>query len=205
MAARRRDAVLMLVLRGETAWEVDERLHGRTDLPLAEAGRNATAAAAAGLLTEAEVIHHAPDEASAETACIVAAAAGGAARARPDEALSPADLGVLEGLSTAEFAERFSRRHRQWQDDPMTLSPPEGEHVAAAMTRLYAAAARLLRRARGGEVGLVLPPLCLGLLRCHLAGRPSRDAWAMATGRPRIERYLLPERAIGRLEEAAIS
>ncbi len=69
MASKRASIVLSLVQCGETAWDGEGRLHGSTDLPLSEAGREVVKDAATGLISARfNTIYHPPDEAATETA-----------------------------------------------------------------------------------------------------------------------------------------
>ena len=160
--------VLNVIRCGETTWNAEGRLHGRSDLPLSISGRTSVSADAASIEGgRTSTVYHPPDDAAAETAQIVARRVG--AKTKSVDELADPDLGVLEGMSEQAFAERFPKRYKQWQEDPLSLSPPEGEDVAEARARVLKAAARLLRRARNQEVGVVLHPLGLGFLRCWLA------------------------------------
>ena len=201
MALKRTSIVLCLIRGGETAWDGDGRVHGSTDLPLSDAGLDAVTADAARLKgVRFSTVHHPPDEAGGQTAELFARAAG--AKAKPVDELADPDLGLLEGLLRQDFAERYPKRYRQWQDDPLTLSPPEGEEIAEARARIFAALARVLRRSRSEEVAVVLHSLGLGLLRSWLADRPAGDLWAMLRGRDRVERYALTGEMIEWLEDA---
>ncbi len=194
--------VLNVIRCGETTWNAEGRLHGRSDLPLSISGRTSVSADAASIEGgRTGTVFHPPDDAAAETAQIVARRVG--AKTKSVDELADPDLGVLEGMSEQAFAERFPKRYKQWQEDPLSLSPPEGEDVAEARARVLKAAARLLRRARSQEVGVVLHPLGLGFLRCWLADRPPSEVWAMTRVRPRIERYLVSAGMIDRLLESA--
>lgn len=201
MATRRPCILLTLVRCGDTDWDTDRRVHGSTDLPLSDDGRSAFAAAAKAFPGRPDWIHHPPDEAAVDTARLLAEHCGGRGRETPE--LAEPDLGLLEGLTEAVFAERYPKRYKQWQNDPVTLSPPEGEDLADARVRVLAAVARILRRGKAEEVALVLHPLALGFVRCWLADRRSGDLWTLVRDRPRLERYVLTEPMIGWLEEAA--
>jgi len=188
--ARRQSTILTVIRAGETTWDAEGRLHGRSDLPLSIDGRTAVTEDVRTLAgRRIPTVCHPADDAATETAAIVAAQVG--ARARTVAELADADLGVLEGMSDQAFADRFPKRFKQWQEDPLSLSAPDGEDLADARARLFAAVARLLRRSRGGELAIVLHAIGLGLLRCWLAERPPTDLWAMVRGRPRIERYVM--------------
>jgi broad specificity phosphatase PhoE len=194
--------MLCLIQCGETSWERDDRVHGATDLPMSNGGRAAVQAAASQCaIARLGAIYHPPDEAATETARIFARALG--ARTRAVEELADPNLGLLEGLTDRVFAERFPRRYKQWKDDPLSLSPPEGEDLAAARLRILATLARLLKRSRSDEVGAVLHPLALGFVRCWLADRPVRELWSVLAGRPPVEQYALTGPMIRWLEDAS--
>jgi broad specificity phosphatase PhoE len=202
MAQKRKSILLTLVRCGETTWDAEDRLHGRSDLPLSIDGRASVIEQAAGLAGRSiGNVFHGPDDASLETAQLVAGVVK--ARTKSVDGLAAPDLGVLEGITTQDFAERFSKRHKQWQEDPLSLSPPEGEDLAHARARIFSAVARLIRRARADELALVLHALGLGLLRCWLAERPASDLWEMVRTRPPVERYLLSMDMAAGLDEVA--
>jgi len=194
--------VLTLIRCGENAWDADGRLHGRSDLPLSIAGRASVSSDVLALAgRRLATVYHPPDDAASETAAIVAKSVGARAKAAAD--LHEADLGVLEGMTAQVFADRFPKRYKQWQDDPLSLSPPDGEDLTDARARLFRTAGRLMRRSRGAEVAMVLHPLSVGFLRCWLADRPPTDVWSLVRDRPRIERYVVATKMIDWLVEAA--
>ncbi len=202
MASKRASIVLSLVQCGETAWDGEGRLHGSTDLPLSEAGREVVKVAATGLTSARfNTIYHPPDEAATETAEWYAQGCGAKTKAVPE--LADPDLGLLEGLGEQAFSERFLKRYRQWHDDPLSLSPPEGEDLSDARARIFAMVARLLRRSRADEVAVVLHSLGLGMVRCWLADRSPADLWEVLRAGRRVERYVLAVEMIKWLEAVA--
>ncbi len=202
VALKRNSIVLCLIQCGDTAWDTDGRVHGSTDLPLSDDGLDGVTADAARLTgVRFSTVYHPPDEAAAQTGELFARAAG--AKAKGVDELADPDLGLLEGLLRQDFADRYAKRYRQWQDDPLSLSPPEGEEISDGRARIFAAVARVLRRSRSEEVAVVLHSLGLGLLRCWLADRPAGHLWPMQRGRGRVERYALAAEMIGWLEDSA--
>ncbi len=202
MSLKQKTIVLSLIKCGETTWEVDGRLQGRSDLPLSPQGRSSVEQDVAMLAGHRMgTIYHPANEAASETAKLVARLVG--AKTKPLAELAEADLGLLDGLTEQAFADRFPKRYKQWQEDPLSVSLPEGEVVGEARARLFLALGRLLKRSRGDEVGVVLQSLGLGFLRCWLADRPPTELWTLLKCRPRIERYLLAMETISRLAEAA--
>lgn len=199
---RRSQGTLVWLLRaGETSWDEQHRLRGDEDLPLTDAGRAATTEAfgrATGLpYPRPSRFHHPVDQAATETASIAAEVLGG--RTRADDELADPALGVLAGLSLEDLRERFERRARQWEEDPSDLVPPEGEPILDARKRLITAVASIVRR-RPAVIGLVCHDLAAGLVRSALAGESGGNPRRWMEGRPRVELWVLPPDAAGRLD-----
>lgn len=201
MPAKRNSIMLCLVQCGETSWDLDGRVQGATDLPLCESGRSAVNGQLHLLdAVKAGVVYHPADEAAEATAALCAGRIG--AKTKAVEELADPNLGLLEGLTEQDFAERYPSRCKQWLEDPLSLSPPEGEEIADAADRVFKAVARILKRSKHDEVVVVLHPLALGMMRCWMADRPMSDSWPLLVSRPRVERYAVPTEMIGRLEAA---
>lgn len=201
MATRTPQSTMLCLIRcGDTDWDREGRILGATDLPLSAPGRAIIADACARQLpVKLAMVYHGGDEAAAETASVAARAAGTRTRAEVD--LHDPDLGVLEGLTRKDFTDRFHSRYRQWNDDPLSLTPPEGEPVIEARSRLLGAIGRLARRGRGAEIGVVLHTFGLALVRAWLAGVPSQSVWSMVTERPTVERYPLHDSVVALMLE----
>lgn len=202
--SKRQVTVLQLIRCGETTWSRDGRIEGAADLPLSDRGR-ASVATDVGRIAggAATMVHHPGDEAATDTAQIVAAHIKAKSKTAPD--LRNPNLGLLEGLTQQAFAERFPKRHKQWQEDPLSLAPPEGEDLTVARARIFAAVAKLIRRSKRDELSVVLHPLGLGLLRCWMADSPPTELWGFLEDRPRIERYALTPDLVDRLEAVALA
>lgn len=202
MATKRKTITLRLVRCGDTPWSEQNRLFGSTDLPLSDAGR-AELAEAIKRLTEGKAasVYHPADEAAEQTANAFAKALRGKTRVVPD--LADPALGVLEGMTQQEFSDRFAKRHKQWHDDPLSLTPPEGEDFVLARSRILTALARILRRSRSNEVVVVLHSLGIGFVKCWLLDRPCNDIWRLLEARPRVERFAIDTDMIDAMETAA--
>ncbi len=202
MASRRNTILLTLIQCGQTTWDTENRVLGASDLPLSDHGRSEVTSLAAGFVPRhLGVIHHPPDEAAADTARVFADAHG--VKTKAVEELADPHLGLLEGLTERVFQERMPTRYKQWQDDPLSLAPPEGEEMVEARSRLLAATARVLRRPKSGEVGIVLHGLGLGFLRGWLADRPGHELRSFLEQAPAIERYALTAEMVKWLDDAS--
>jgi probable phosphoglycerate mutase len=194
--------VLTLVQCGETEWSREGRLHGSTNLPLSAAGQASVTTDvghfAGGTCT---TIYHPADDAASETARIIADAIN--AKTRAVEDFADPDLGLLEGLLEQDLSERYPKRYKQWQDDPLSLLPPEGEAFSQARSRIFKAVAKVLKKSRNEEIGMVLHPLGLGFVRCWLAERPASDLWVLASERQRVEHHVISTEQLEQLRASA--
>lgn len=200
--AERNDILLTLIGCGQTAWEADDRVHGATDLPLSSTGRASISAIASAIKPKSlGAIYHSSDESSTDTAHIIAEAAD--SKTKLIEELCEPDLGLIDGLTEKDFADRFPRRHKQWLEDPLSLSPPEGEPLVDARARILEACSKILKRSKSDHPVIVLRPLALGFMRCWLCDRSVTSLWDIVKARPQIERYALNSEIVSWLEEAA--
>lgn len=204
MAGKQKSVMVSIIECGPTSWSESGRIQGATDLPLSEAGLKKVEAAAHWMDTiRASTIYHPADDAATATAEAVARRLDAKTKAVPE--LSDPHLGLLEGLTEQDFEERFPSRHRQWESDLLSLSPPEGEPLIEATDRLFKAVGKILRRAKGDEIAIVLHSLGAGILRCWLSQRPMSEVRTISQQRPPIERYAFPVDMIETLENAAQS
>lgn len=123
---------ICLVRTGQTAWDAEERVRGKMDVPLTEAGRHAAATAAAALTgVGLEAVYCAPDEAARATADLLAKALDLSPRRL--EALAGIDFGLWAGMSWAEVAQRHPKAYRHLMEAPLMVRPPGGESIDEAL------------------------------------------------------------------------
>lgn len=157
------DTTILLVRHGETDWNAERRVQGKSDRPLNETGLAQARALAAELAEQPLDAIYASDLSRAyETARIVAAT-----RALPVEAipeLRERDFGSWEGLTDDEVFERYPEaRDGPWGD---------AETRDELATRVLAALRRIGLRHPGGRVLVVTHggPLRAMLRHCALDG-----------------------------------
>ena len=159
---------VILIHAGPTPWDADNRVTGAHSLPLTTDG-----VAAIKLLAEsldppptALYLDH-QNEACLEAGNLLVEKFE--IRLRDDERLGEFRLGLWEGLTREELRRRFPSVVPQWQENPLSVYPPEGESLGEAIERVRPALTKILQKQRGGVVCLVLRPLMLqivaGLLR----------------------------------------
>jgi probable phosphoglycerate mutase len=219
VAVKHRSITLYLIQCGETAWQAEGRLQGAMDLPLSDAGRDSIIASLWTLEgCRASTVYHPSDEAAQSTAELCAArlsqgttsngngsagGGGGAVKTKAVAGIADPHLGIFEGLTEQDFADRFPSRYRQWRDDVISFMPPDGEEMIEAADRIFRAIAGIVRRSKDPDVPIVLHSLGLGLMRCWLGEKPLRDLRVLLAKRPRVERYEVAVELIAELESAA--
>jgi broad specificity phosphatase PhoE len=127
---------LTVVRHASTAWNEAGRYQGWADLPLSDRGRREAALLAGRLAGERFDRVVASDLLRArETAALAIPGAG----VEADPRLRELGFGAWDGLSWAEIEARDGDLVRRWVDDPASVTPPEGEPLAALEARVGAA------------------------------------------------------------------
>ena len=145
---------VVLIRSGATVYDEQDRVQGILDVPLSDRGK-AEVVQLVQRLSEASLsaLYCGPGESVARTADAV----GRALRLRPKQLdeLRNLDQGLWQGLQLGEIKRRNLKLFRQWQDDPRTICPPQGETVEDALERIQSVLKPLIRRHRDEAFGLV--------------------------------------------------
>lgn len=168
---------LVLIPCAATEWTESGRLLGRVEVPMTEAGRR-ECVAWVELLRPLGVakIFHSPDELATQTAKLLAK--GLKVSHKPVEALAEVDLGLWTGLTEEQLEARYESAYNQLREEPMTVTPPEGESLSEACERIGLALNRRVRRGEPTVAGVVLRPVALALARCILENKDWSETWA---------------------------
>jgi len=166
----------MLIRSAATDYDLQGRIRGILDMPLAAAGiAEAERAADAARSARPQAVYAANAACALETAGIVARACGLAVRRL--KPLRGFDQGLWQGMLVEELCRRQPRLARQWQEHPWSIAPPEGESLEAACSRVEDALETILDRHAAGRVVLVVPPPLDRLVRWLVSGEPLDDLW----------------------------
>jgi broad specificity phosphatase PhoE len=167
---------LLLIRSGATDYDLHRRIRGTLDIPLSREGiAEAEAAAEAILANPPEAVYVAAGPCALETGRIVSRRLG--LRSRPLTDLGNLDQGLWQGLLVEEIRRRQPRLARQWEDNPWTVMPPEGEPLDEACDRVEAVLERIIRRHPRGRLALVVPHPLDRIVRWVVAGEPLGDLW----------------------------
>jgi broad specificity phosphatase PhoE len=146
---------LVLVRHGQTAWNLEGRAQGHTDVSLDGTGRAQALALAPYLAEMGPTSLWSSDLARAvQTAEHVAAATG--LQARFDARLREFDAGDRAGLTLAEFGERFPEAYRSWREGHVTGHVPGAETTADVVARMVPALEEIWAATPAGETTVVV-------------------------------------------------
>lgn len=177
---------LIVIRSGATDYELQGRIRGTLDIPLSDAGRvDAARAAALASAAAPDVIYTAGTACALETGRLVAAACG----LRPQRLanLHNLDQGLWQGMLVDDIRRKQPRLHRQWQDNPWAVAPPEGELLEEACERVEAALEKLVRRHPAGRVALIVPQPLDRIVRWLVSGESMGDLWHHESERPPLD------------------
>jgi broad specificity phosphatase PhoE len=167
---------VVLIRPGTTDFDEQKRIKGTLDIPLNESG-NQQIQRTAGELSNLsiEVVFAAPCRAAEETAQLLSQSLRVRTKTIPD--LRNLDPGLWQGKRIDEVKSMQRKVYRQWQEQPETVCPPDGEMLAEARQRMQLAIDKLLRKHRSGAVALVVPEPLASLTRSYLDHSDLGDLW----------------------------
>jgi alpha-ribazole phosphatase len=167
---------LILIRHGETAWNVEGRYQGQSDVSLNARGKAQIAALGERLrLEKIDQIYSSDLARAVETAQVVAGASD--APLIFDPRLREIDQGEWEGRLLEEIKAADPEAYARRRGDPTNLAPPGGETVGQVQKRVLEALKEILSRHQQGTVAIVSHGLALAIVKIHLEGRPIDEVW----------------------------
>jgi len=157
------------VRHGESNWNAEGRLCGRSDVPLSETGRRQAKLLARRLKSiPFEALYASPLLRALETAHQIAQSVG--LEPNPDQRLVELDYGQWEGRTFAEIIANDAKNFQAWDADPATIAPPGGESGLAAQQRVVSCLDLLAARHPRGNVLVAFHKTVCRLAICHVVG-----------------------------------
>ena len=167
---------LIVIRSGATDYDIQERIRGTLDMPLSAEGIEA--ATRTGRLLAANppaAIYTSGTSCAIETSRIIGLACG--LKPRRATNLGNLDLGLWQGRLVSEIRDTQPRLHRQWQDNPWSVAPPEGELLEEACERVEDALEKVFRRHPTGRIAVVVPQPLDAIVRWLVSGRSMGGLW----------------------------
>ena len=103
-----------------------------------------------------EAIYSSPSQSAEQTA----AALGESLDCKPKllDKLHNLDHGLWQGMLVEDVKTKQPKVYRQWQEQPETVCPPQGETIAAAKARVAAVVTKLVKKHKGDvDIAVVVP------------------------------------------------
>jgi probable phosphoglycerate mutase len=167
---------VVLIRPGTTDFDEQRRIKGNLDIPLNQYGADQVARTANELAGQGiEIIYSSPCQAERETSQLLAHSLG--VKCKPVDNLRNLDQGLWQGKLIDEVKERQRKVYRQWQEQPQTVCPPEGEMLETARQRVHRALEKILRKQKAGVVAVVVSEPVASLARCYLSQVELGDLW----------------------------
>ncbi|GAB2456775.1 histidine phosphatase family protein [Comamonas humi] len=180
---------IIAIRHGETAWNVDGRIQGHTDIPLNAKGEWQAGQVAAALADEPLAAIYSSDLSRAwVTAQAIAASNRAPLTAEP--ALRERSFGIFEGRSFADIAVSHPDDATRWRQRDPDYTPPEGESLQTLQQRASAAVDRLAVRHPGQQIALVAHGGLLDMLYRLATRQPLQAPRTWALGNAAINRLL---------------
>jgi probable phosphoglycerate mutase len=167
---------IVLIRPGATHYDQQGRIQGVLDVPLSDEGTDEVAKIGGELEgLGIEVVYSSICERAWQTASAIAALLG--VKPKKLENMHNLNHGLWQGMLVDDVRRKQPKVYRQWQEQPQSICPPEGEMLSEAGGRVRSTLARLLKRHKEGVIGLVVPEPLASLVRSHLRHTDLGDLW----------------------------
>lgn len=170
------DFNMILVHPGLTELNEQGRLIGNLDLPLSESGELQVRKLADDLGEQTiSLIITAPDLAAQQTAQAISD--DGSIKIRIEENFANLDIGLWHGKAIEELKETQPRLFKQWREHPENVTPPEGETIESADSRVRKAMKWISKKKRSGTIVIVASHPLAAIIQAQFLDIPLDKVW----------------------------
>lgn len=167
---------IVLIRPGSTDFDQQGRIQGTLDIPLNEQGAREVERIVQEIRTLGiEAVYCGPCQSACQTATAIAESLN--VKLKKIDALRNIDHGLWQGLLIDDVKRKQPKVFRQWQEQPQTICPPEGEMLAEAQSRVEAALHKVLKKYKQGTIALVMPEPLASVVRSGLSNGEVGDLW----------------------------
>jgi len=186
---------LLLIRPGATEYDQQGRVQGTLDIPLCEDGRQIVATMVESLRQQPiSAIYASPCQSAEQTAQALAETLE--LKVKTVEKLHNLDQGLWQGMLVADVKSKQPKVYRQWQEQPETVCPPQGEALCSAKERVKTALAKLLKKHKADRLlALVVPEPLASVVRNLLRHDDWGDLWQSTTTTAQWQLIDIPEAA----------
>jgi broad specificity phosphatase PhoE len=170
---------IILIRPGSTDFDEQGRIKGTLNVPLNRLGQEQVARTVDEMFgmpgMPLKAVYCSPCQYAVETAEVIAAANW--LKAKPLPELRNLDHGLWHGKRIEEVRRCQPKVYRQWQENPESVCPPEGEQICAMQTRIAAALTKLHKKHKDGIIALVVPEPLASAVRSQVMETTLGDLW----------------------------
>ena len=167
---------IILVRPGSTDFDEQQRIIGTLDIPLNAQGDTEVARLVDELADRPiEAIYSPPGEPAFRTADIIAEALR--IKHKKVDGLLNVNQGLWQGMKVEEVRRKHPKVYRQWQEQPESVCPPDGEMLDQAEKRMRAAMTKILKRHKQGTIAVVVSEPMASLVRRFADNSQLGDLW----------------------------
>ncbi len=167
---------LILIPAGSTCWEKEQRVAGNTDLPVCPEAYGQIVRWAEQLRSEGvNILFSGPGGPAEETARKLSGILR--IRHRVEKELVEVNLGLWQGTFLSDIRQRQPKVFKQWQEQPESVTPPDGERLGNAQDRIEHCIGIIVKKHPEMKIGVVLGPLSLALARIVRERKTVNDIW----------------------------
>lgn len=159
-----------------TDFDHEGRIKGTLDLPLSQDGVEQAIAIAPELANfKIDAIYYSPCQSAEQTAELLSGVLG--SKGKLAKNMHNLNQGLWQGKLIEELKEKQKKAYRQWQEQPESVCPPEGETVGEAQSRIKSTLDKLVKKHKKQVVLLIVPEPLHSLARCYLENSGLGDLW----------------------------
>jgi probable phosphoglycerate mutase len=187
---------ILLIRPGTTEYDQQGRVQGTLDIPLCEDGRQEVEAMIGQLRTQPiAAVYSSPSQSAQQTAQALATTLD--LKVKTVDKLENLDHGLWQGMLVSDVKAKQPKVYRQWQDQPETVCPPQGETLSDAKERVQGALAKLVKKHKAeGLLALVVPEPLASVVRKVLRQDEWGDLWHCSEAAAKWELIEVPQ-AVG--------
>jgi probable phosphoglycerate mutase len=168
-------------------------VQGTLDIPLCEDGRQEVAAMIGQLRQQPiTAVYSSPSQSARQTAEALAATLD--LKVKTIDKLENLDHGLWQGMLVSDVKAKQPKVYRQWQEQPETVCPPQGETLSDAKERVQGALAKLMKKHKAeGLLALVVPEPLASVVRKVLRHDNWGDLWHCSDAAAKWELIDVPQ------------
>ncbi len=167
---------IVLIRPGSTDYDQQGRIQGTLDIPLNAQGAEEVRRTIQGLSNLGIVaVYCGPCQSAVETATAISEATD--AKLKKLDALRNIDHGLWQGMLIEDVKRKQPKVYRQWQEQPETICPPEGETANDALQRVQTGLSKLLKKHKEGTIALVVSDPLASVIHGYLCGCELGEHW----------------------------